>query len=236
MCLRKTFKVDVNESRIFESLEIMDLTITGSSNLASLRLIVIYRPQMTADKRPTITKFFDEFSSVLEEIATYPGHVMVCGDFNIHVDDAASHNSALLNDLITSFNFNQLVRSPTHEANHTLDLILTRELDDFVMDSSVAVSNPLPSDHALVECKLNISKPPPSKVVIKTRKFRDLDIEAFSCDITQSALSLTPSSDLIALVDQYESVLRDLLNKHSPEIKQTITARPHASPRNEEGA
>ena len=148
---------------------------------------------------------------------------LVCGDFNIHVDDVANSNTALLNDLVTSYNLSQHVRSPTHEAGHTLDLILTRS-----SDNSITISNILHSDHALVECKLNISKPPPNKIVIKTRKFREIDIDAFRCDITKSALFLAPSPDLVTLVEQYENILSDLLNRHAPEITQTITARPHA--------
>ena len=218
----------MNKPKFFESFELMDLTVNSSSRCASVRLVVIYRPQMTADKCPTAPRFFNEFSSLLEELAIYPGHIMVCGDFNIHVDDVANSNTALLNDVVISYNLNQHVRSPTHEAGHTLDLILTRFSDDFVLDDSITISNILPSDHALVECILNISKPPPNKIVIKTRKFREIDIDAFRCDITKSALFLAPSSELVTVVEQYENILSDLLNRHAPEITRTITARPHA--------
>ena len=43
-----------------------------------------------------------------------------------------------------------------------------------------------------------------------------------------SQLYLSQSSDLDSLIDQYESVLSELLDKHAPLITRRITCRPHA--------
>ncbi|XP_041471218.1 uncharacterized protein LOC121420622 [Lytechinus variegatus] len=170
---------------------------------------------MTSDKRLTVPLFYNEFLLLLEDIALHPGFVMLCGDFNFHVDDAFNQNAVVFNDIISSASFSQLVAGPTHEAGHTLDLILTRALVNFV--NEVKTSNPLPSDHAVVECWLNLSKPEQHKVKVKFRKFRDMDIDAFRYDIRSSTLCVTPSSDLNVLIDQYENVLADLMDVHAPE-------------------
>ena len=49
------------------------------------------------------------------------------GDFNIHseVNDSRLSNEFL--DLLESFGFTQIVKSPTHVAGNTLDLIFTNE-------------------------------------------------------------------------------------------------------------
>ena len=39
---------------------------------------------------------------------------------------------------------------------------------------------------------------------------------------------MDPEDDLDALVSQYDSVLRDILNKHAPEITRSVQVRPHA--------
>ncbi|XP_063966102.1 uncharacterized protein LOC135156767 [Lytechinus pictus] len=181
---------------------------------------------MTSDKRLTVPLFYNDFLLLLEDIALHPGFVMLCGDFNFNVDDASNQNAVIFNDIISSANFSQLVAGPTHEAGHTLDLILTRALDNFV--DEVKTSNPLPSDHAVVECWLNLSKPEQHKVKVKFRKFRDMDIDAFRSDIRSSTLCVTPSSDLNVLIDQYENVLADLMDVHAPEMIREVRARPHA--------
>ena len=225
ICLKKAFHVALAKTNSFESFEYMDLAISSCSH-KPVRLITIYRPQMTSDKRPTATIFFKEFSSLLENITSYPGYVLICGDFNFHADDLDNRSTLLLNDLISSSSLTQHVKAPTHQAGHTLDLILTRSIDNFV--EGVTVSNPLPSDHALVECRLNITKPRSSKITIKRRKFKDLDLDAFREDIMNSTLYTAPASDLTTLIDQYESVLAALLDRHVPEVTCKITARPHA--------
>ena len=50
----------------------------------------------------------------------------------------------------------------------------------------------------------------------------------FREDNLNSVLYTAPASDLTTLIGQYESIMCDLLDKHTPEVTCKITARPHA--------
>jgi len=56
--------------------------VAVSTRISHFLLLGIYRPGSQAVR----SVFFDELSSVFEQIATYRCPMVVCGDFNIHVD------------------------------------------------------------------------------------------------------------------------------------------------------
>jgi len=55
----------------------------ASTNVGQFVLLAVYRP----GSRALSELFFDELSAVFEQLMTYGCPVVVCGDFNIHVDD-----------------------------------------------------------------------------------------------------------------------------------------------------
>jgi len=55
----------------------------ASTNVGRFVLLAVYRPGSRAPSE----LFFDELSAVFEQLMTYGCPVVVCGDFNIHVDD-----------------------------------------------------------------------------------------------------------------------------------------------------
>jgi len=66
-------------------------------------------------------------SAVLELLAVYGCPVVVCGDFNIHVDQRDDVHAVRLASLylLQSFGCVQHVAEPTHNAGHILDLVIT---------------------------------------------------------------------------------------------------------------
>jgi len=52
--------------------------------------------------------------------------VVACGDFNVHVDQVEDTNAVRLDQLLQSFGYVQHVSEPTHNAGHTIDLVITR--------------------------------------------------------------------------------------------------------------
>ena len=55
----------------------------------------------------------------------FPGHLVIGGDFNFHVDVPDDPHAQKLLDIIDSFSLTQTVCGPTHKGGHTLDLIIT---------------------------------------------------------------------------------------------------------------
>ena len=97
--------------------------------------------------------------------------LLICGDFNIHMDVPSDADTIRLKDLLNSMGLVQHVKRPTHIHGHTLDLIITRQADDIVD------GEPLPeryfSDHAAVICKLSVARLP---LRIKHAEYRKLNI------------------------------------------------------------
>ena len=85
-------------------------------------LLAVYRPGSYALSQ----LFFDELSAVFERLAAFGCPIVVCGDFSIHVDNTDDINSVRLCELLQSFDCVQHVVEPTHNAGHTLDLVITR--------------------------------------------------------------------------------------------------------------
>ncbi|KAJ8018316.1 hypothetical protein HOLleu_43758 [Holothuria leucospilota] len=104
---------------------------------------------------------------------------------------------------------------------HTLDLVISRKAESLV--SNVSVLTGQPPDHKPVKCQLNISRPPPVKVEICSRKLRGIDVVKLKKDIDELSLSMGTVSDV---VDRYDSGLRRLLDIHAPLKKRLLTLQP----------
>ena len=64
--------------------------------------------------------FFTELTTVLEKLSIYRCTVVVCGDINVHVDDARDANAIKLKRLLDSFDFRQHVDQQTYKDGHTV--------------------------------------------------------------------------------------------------------------------
>ena len=136
--------------------------------------------------------------------------------------------AASFRDLLESAGLKQHVIGPTHRSGHTLDLIIDRQEDQVLSEFSVL--SDLPSDHSAVLCSVAFARPKASKSYFKQRRLGDIDMDTLKSDLTNSPLSrdLHYPSDPNVLVDLYNSVLREALDKHAPEVSRAITLRPHA--------
>jgi len=66
-------------------------------------LLGIYRP---GSQRLSVT-FYDELSAVLERIAVHNCPIVICGDFNIHVDQTDDVHAVRFGQLLQSFGLAQ---------------------------------------------------------------------------------------------------------------------------------
>ena len=151
------------------------------------------------------------------------------GDFNCHVDDLADHEAARFQDMISTYGLTQRVTSATHVKGHILDLVLTRSSEPAVEDISVQ-SSALPEicDHFPVLFSLPVTKPKPQEKVITYRKYSQISTDTFREDLKESLESLSGDPDLSTsqLVDKYNSVLVELLDKYAPGKERRVTSRP----------
>ena len=70
-------------------------------------------------------------------------------------------------------------------------------------------------------CKTKVNKEK-----LSCRKINKIDYESFHSDILRSDLIKKPEKDLSALCQQYDSVLRAILDKHAPVSTKTLPRKP----------
>jgi len=111
--------------------------------------------------------------------------MVVCGDFNIHVDQTQDVHAGRLSRLLQSFDCRQHVTDPTHTGGHTLDLVITRT-DTFIRNLCVGDAV---SDHAMISFKLDGAPEPTVSVqLVQPRAWRRLSLDSFTADLQTSTL------------------------------------------------
>ncbi len=70
--------------------------------------------------------FYKEFSKLMSHYNIIKDEVIICGDFNIHVNKPDDPNTKKFMDILSQFNLVQHINEPTHKLGNTLDLIITR--------------------------------------------------------------------------------------------------------------
>ena len=182
-------------------------------------LLVIYRPPLNS-----ISLFLEEFSSLLERLASSTTKTIIVGDFNIHLDKKKSSSVAEeFCSLIGSFGWFQHAEGPTHTDGHTLDLVISRAADKIVARCNVAG---LFSDHLAINIVVRAHRPVRRRKKISFRSIKKINMEAFRLDLIDLPLITNPAAEVDGLIDQYNVGLASLLDKHAPLRQREITVRP----------
>ena len=171
--------------------------------------------------------FYDELSAVFERLSAYNCPIVICGDFNFHVDRADDVNAVQrLQQLLQSFGCTQHVTEPTHNAGHSLDLVITRnntEISDLRVGAMI-------SDHALIRFTLRVKKSCVNTQAVTSRAWRRLSLDGFTADLAASPLcsDLAALNDLQTddLVQLYRVAVTELLDQHCPVVQVRRRARP----------
>lgn len=213
-------KMDGGEKESFEFSEWL-VQLTSSYNI---RVVVLYRPPYSEEHRVTMNAFFSEFSDYLETVVLSKEPLIIVGDFNIHVDVPSDVDTMKFLDLLESLGLQQHVNHPTHVKGHTLDLIITRQIDGII------TATPKPdrylSDHLSVFCCLQSEKPSLTSKSVSYRKWKSVSMETVNNELAESELCQNPPNDLKELVACYNKTLEVTLDKYAPLITKTIMERP----------
>ena len=120
-----------------------------------------------------------------------------------------------------------MLLEPTHEDGWTLDLILTHKRFQNKLQMHAIIPSSTNSDHFLVLFDADLTPKQDEKVTFSNyRRFKDIDLEEFKCDLMSSELQ-NFSKDM--LVDEafnlYNSVLTQLMDKHYPILRRRLKRR-----------
>lgn len=189
----------------------------------SIKLIAVYRPPYSMAHPVLPGKFFDEFSSYLEDIILCPEILLITGDFNFHLDDTGNTNTIKLNEMLETFGLKQHVSIPTHSSNHILDLLITRSTTDINISS--IESTLYLSDHCFIECELSIPRPLHSKKEISYREMKKINIDDFKADLRCLDRRCENMANLDELTHCYDNVLSRILNTHAPVRRKLLKVK-----------
>ena len=203
------------------SFEFAEYIVTSGSD--KLRLVVVYRIPYSPAHPIGVSTFLDEFADYLESTVLTPEPLLITEDIDIHVDVPDDPDAIKFLDLLDSLGLAQLVKTPTHRCGHTLDLIITREIN--LLIGTTPISDCYFSDHCTVLCDLTVRKPALAVKQVSYRKLKTIDISEFKSDLRESSLCRDVPKDLNKLVASYNSVCSGVMDKHAPIVKKTIVTR-----------
>ena len=211
----------VKDHQVYAAFEYMEVLFTSVSK--TFRIVVMYRPPPSTTNELTTGQFMEDFSNFMDTIMLANGQLILTGDFNFHVDEDADPEATNFRNLLFSYNLTQHVMETTHRKGHTLDLLITRANEQLIQNQYVY--DPDISDHFWVHCELPVIKLAPCRKEITFRKLHAIDTSQFELDIKDSVLCNAESSSVGELMERYDSVLAELLDKHAPLQTRTITIR-----------
>ena len=202
------------------SFELQDCIVMAAH---PVRICNLYRSP-TNGGQPT-TEFFREFTTYLETLATHPGHVILVGDFNFHINVPNDRDAREFRNLLSSLALKQHVQGPTHRSGNTLDLVITRNTDTLVT-TALAIDHGF-RDHFPVFIDTSLKKPPNQKKTVSCRKTKSVTAEALNHAISRTSLSQPIDHlPLDELVHLYNNELSAALDCLAPLKTRTIVHRP----------
>ena len=160
------------DSGALNSFEFSEYVVKHGNN--NFHICIIYRPPYSASHPVTIQSFFQQFSGYLETVIFSPEPLLICGDFNIHVEIADNPDAVTFLDMLESMALKQYVNFSTHEHGHTLDLIITRSSDSIILNEPKL--GPFLSDHCIINCQLNVRKAKPTTKQVTFRRTKAISI------------------------------------------------------------
>ena len=161
--ISKSFSsIIIRNELLFESFEYINLELKRKNKI--LEVILLYRPPNSSKR-----KFLEEFSSFLETV-TDLRNTVVCGDFNLWMDDEEDNYVKEFKEILEEFNIINGVLSPTSISGHTIDLVIYYGNSNFVSNVEVEPDFGLCKVHRLVTFSINIER---SKILKKWITYRD---------------------------------------------------------------
>ena len=100
-----------------------------------MRLCIVYHQPYSTSHPITNATFMHEFESYLDETVLVEEMLCITGDFNLHVNDPDDTYGCQFNDLLSSYGLINHVTFPTHQAGHTLDLVITQNNQELELGS-----------------------------------------------------------------------------------------------------
>ena len=183
-------------------------------------IIGLYRPPPSKSHATTINQFTDEFLENLQEDIINGDHLKILGDFNIHIDDNTDADAQSFADCTSAMGLEQHVDTFTHNQGHTLDHIYT------LIGAQPILKGCRPcfflSDHRLIAVCTSIQRNDIERRSVTSRCFKNFNLEEFKIYLQ---FSYTEDNTLEELIQEYQTVSEQCMDKHAPKVTKRFTKR-----------
>uniref|UniRef100_A0A8C6L1N7 Reverse transcriptase domain-containing protein n=1 Tax=Nothobranchius furzeri TaxID=105023 RepID=A0A8C6L1N7_NOTFU len=174
-----------------------------------LLVALIYRPpKFDVD-------FLKDFSDLLSVNMLKYDHVLILGDFNIHVCCPDKPFAKDFLHLLGSLNLSQWVLGPTHVQGHTLDLVMSIGLSV----AGVEILSPVFSDHSPILCDFNLPcMPAVASSHVRFRRVLNaakvIELGELLCAEGSELHTMSLNAEELTL--QFDSICKNILDKIAP--------------------
>ena len=120
---RDTFQISKLSHEERRSFELSEWQVSWHNYC--MRLCVVYHQPYSTSHPITDATFMHEFKSYLDTTVLVEELLCITGDFNLHIDDPDDTYGCQFSNLLSSYGLVNHVTFPTHQAGHTLDLVIT---------------------------------------------------------------------------------------------------------------
>ena len=133
----------------YSSFEGVIQTLKTDNSSVNLTLMVIYRLGSVPS-----SIFMNEFYECVEYAKLNFKYLVVCGDFNFHINKPMDSDTIKFINILDIFSLKQNINSITHKLGNTLDLLINDPDCVIINDVEVDNTDTLGSDHAIIYFKL----------------------------------------------------------------------------------
>ena len=216
--LTKTSFVAKN-SKMFKFLtfEVVVQSVKLFNQVHPITLVTVYRLN---ESKPV---FIQEFYNFIEILSTNYTNLVICGDFNIHINNPTDSFVSDFNDILNTFSLSQSVHFPTHKLGNTLDLIIH---DPSILTiENISVEIPDRSDHYMIFFEILCNIESNSKREITFRNIKNVDMQNFKNDIKNASNLFTESCDknnFSSSLSLFNDIFGDIVDSHAPLIKKQV--------------
>ena len=218
---KNTFKLVKTKTYSFETFECILVSISSHDSHSStqqLNFIVVYR---YSELPPA--PFLSEFYSFIDSIFIDFKNFIILGDFNLHVNDSFDPAIEKFNDILSTFELNQLVENTTHSKGNILDLIITNLNEMKIKDIHIDFNNE--SDHAHIFFNLPYAPAESSSKTIIVNDFKNVNIDSFKLDIaakTENYISNVDGASFSDALNNFNVLCNTIVGKHVDTKRVTL--------------
>ena len=166
-----------------------------------------------------VISFCEELIDILENnITGNKGHLLLLGDFNIHLDKQDAPDTIFFEDFLYTFGLTYHAKQPTHTSSYIIDLVISQP--EFCQTVRTVELGHYLSDYCFTLMPILLDRPIPARKNIKYQKIKSIDHNAFNLHLSE-AFNNQPEPHMDRVL-QYNRELRKEFPKHAPKKSKFI--------------